>query len=140
LPRLGGIQKHVSFVHKREAILFRPVGDLSNNVSGLRASGTVVEQDVREAVAQAAAAAKDTSTHRGLVVFVDPEFDGYLAELIRGLEREAAQNPASFARWALVVKDDVVEEASQFGSFIADSNLRVFPDSARTSALEWVAG
>ena len=119
--------------------MFEPVREVPKGVTGLRATGTVIEQDVKEAVALAAAATQGSKSH-GLVVFVGLDFDGYLAELVRGLKNEAAENSAPFARWALVVKDDLIEEVRQYGSFTKDSHLRVFTESARPSALEWVAG
>ena len=89
--------------------MFEPVREVPKGVTGLRATGTVIEQDVKEAVALAAAATQGSKSH-GLVVFVGLDFDGYLAELVRGLKNEAAENSAQFARWALVVKDDLIEE------------------------------
>ena len=116
--------------------MFEPLGELPEGLSGLRASGTIVERDVTEAVASAAKAMQG-SKGRGLVVIVGPDFDGYLAELVRGLAKEAAVAP--FARYALVVKDDELDEVRQYGCFGAD-NLRVFGERARQSAIEWAAG
>ena len=64
--------------------------------------------------ARAAANTTQTSKHCGLVVFLASEFDGYLAELIRG-DRAAVDEPASFTSWAFVAKEDVIDEARQYG-------------------------
>jgi len=119
--------------------MFEPGGELPNGVLALRASGTVIAQDVPEAVALLAGTRPELK-ERGLVVFVGPDFDGYLAELVRGLEEEAAKGNAPFARWALVVEDDKMGEVHQFGRFAAEGNFRVFQESVRQSALEWAAG
>ena len=120
--------------------MLEPVGNLPENIRGLRAIGTVIESDVTEAVACAGKSKSGLSDKCGLVIFVAADFDGYLAELIRGLEAGAARDCPPFTRWALVVRDDVMDEVSQYGSFAVDNNFRAFPDSERRNALAWVAG
>jgi hypothetical protein len=120
--------------------MLEPVGDLPRNVKGLRATGTVVERDVGQAVASAAATEAGAHKNDGFVVFLAPEFNGYLAELIRGLKGEAEREPPLFTRWAFIVNDDVVDEMLQYGQFAAASNFRVFSDYEQTKALKWVAG
>jgi hypothetical protein len=118
--------------------VLEPMTGLPDGIAGLKAFGTVVEQDVPQAVALVAADRR-APARTGLAVFVARDFDGYLAELLRGLEN-AAGGDAPFARWALIVGDDEIGEADLYGKSLAGEKLRVFPDSERQTALEWLAG
>ncbi|MGJ0505970.1 MAG: hypothetical protein ACR652_02300 [Methylocystis sp.] len=99
-------------------------------VRGLRATGVVVAADVAQALA---AAQPDAAA--GLVVVIDPDFDGYLAELMRGLAAAAAAPAPAFARVALVAPDDMLAEAGRHGG-----EVRLFPASRRAEALAYAAG
>jgi hypothetical protein len=115
--------------------MLEPLTDLPAGVCGLRALGTVVAADVAAAIAGAAAASGHATT-KGLVVVIDPDFDGYLAELVRGLATAAAAPAPAFARFALIAPDGVVSEARAHG---ADAP-RIFPASQRADALAFAAG
>jgi hypothetical protein len=110
-----------------------PIIDLPAGVVGLRANGTVIAQDISQALTLASAAA-DRS--RGLIVVVDPDLDGYLAEIVAALDKASEAEPALFQQWALVVPDDVVSEAEQYRGA---GKLSVFPQSRRNDALALVA-
>jgi len=58
------------------------VQDAPAHALAMRASGTVMAQDV-EAAIEAALGRSEAAT--GLVIVIDPDFDGYFAELARGL-------------------------------------------------------
>ena len=58
------------------------VQDAPAQTLALRASGTVVARDVEAAIG---AALSEAAT--GLVIVIDPDFDGYFAELARGLRQ-----------------------------------------------------
>jgi hypothetical protein len=120
-----------------EDAVLEPVAGLPKGVAGLMALGTVVEHDVPQAVALVGGAGSATP---GLAVFVARDFDGYLAELLRGLEKTAEDGDAPFARWALILRDDEIGEADLYGKSLAGGKLRVFRDSERQAALGWLAG
>ncbi len=56
--------------------------DAPEHALALKASGTVMARDVEAAVS---AALGESTVGTGLVVVIDPDFDGYFAELARGL-------------------------------------------------------
>jgi hypothetical protein len=116
--------------------MLNPVIDLPAGVVGLRANGTVIAQDISQALILARTA-PEADKSVGLILFVDPDLDGYLSEIVSGLGAESQANPALFQRWALVVPDDVVSEVEQFRT--ADK-LRIFPQSRSSDALSWVSG
>ena len=89
----------------------------------LHASGTVVATDVSLAM-------RDLPAQAHMVVVLDPDFDGYLAEISRGLAG------SDCARCALIVPDDMIEEAR----IHADTDrFRIFPASERGKATMWAA-
>jgi hypothetical protein len=110
-----------------------PITDLPAGVVGLRANGTVIAQDVSQALTLASVEADRTY---GLIVFVDPDLDGYLAEIVAALDMASEAEPALFQQWALVVPDDFVSEAEQYRGA---GRLKVFPQSRRNDALAHVA-
>jgi len=107
------------------------VADLPAGVVGLTATGTVIGQDVAQALALAAGALGDDKDY-GLIVFVDRDFDGYLSELVASLDKASEAESALFQRWALVVADDVVSEAEQYRG---EGKMKIFPQSRRHDAL-----
>ncbi len=107
-----------------------PVDGMPSGVFGLTATGTVIAQDV----AQALVLAKPASA---FILFVDPDLDGYLSEIVSALETAAAAQPPRFKRWALVVPDGVLSEADQY---MHGLEPRVFPQSRRQDAVAWASG
>ena len=76
------------------------VAGLPDGVLGLKANGTVIAPDVAQALDVLQAEAQGA---RGLVVFLDPDFDGYLAELVAGLGSASSVDQPLFRKWALVL-------------------------------------
>jgi hypothetical protein len=111
-----------------------PVCDLPAGVVGLRANGTVIAQDLSQALVLVKAT-QSADENFGLIVFVDPDLDGYLSEIISALDKASEAVPAQFQRWALVVPDDVVSQAEQYR---VDGKTRIFPQSCSQDALAWV--
>jgi hypothetical protein len=109
------------------------VAGLPDGVLGLKANGTVIAQDVAQALGLLRA---DASGARGLIVFLDPDFDGYLSELVAGLGAGSSVDQPLFRKWALVLPDDMIAEATQLGGA---GNVRIFPQSRHPDALAWVA-
>jgi len=111
-----------------------PVIDLPAGIVGLKANGTVIAQDISQALVLVRSTPADKNV--GLILFVDPDLDGYLSEIVSELGKESQATPALFQRWALVVPDDIVSEAEQYR--VADQ-LRIFPQSHKSDALAWVS-
>lgn len=113
--------------------MLNPVVDLPAGVFGLKANGTVIAQDI----AQALLLAKAEPFRKGFLLFVDPDLDGYLAEIVSALETASAAPSPAFRRWGLVLPDDMVSQADQLRT---REQLEIFPQSRRQEALEWVIG
>lgn len=114
--------------------MLEPVFDLPAGVVGLCAQGTVIAEDVSQALVTAKGA---PGAGDGLILFVDPDLDGYLSEIVAALDNASQTEPSPFQRWVLLAPDGVVKEAEQFRS---GSKLKIFPQSCRDDALAWVAG
>lgn len=71
------------------------VQDAPADTLALRASGTIVARDV-EAAIEAAIGASTAST--GVVIVIDRDFDGYFAELARGLANSSLAHKNCQAR------------------------------------------
>ncbi len=111
--------------------------DAPDQVIGLSASGTVMARDVEDAIRLSAD--PGGSTPAGLVVVVDRDFDGYFAELARGLA-DAARAHKSLVRLAVVTDADRLEEARLSGfDGSAAAPIRLFGAADRKAALDWAA-
>ena len=101
----------------------------------LRASGTVVAQDVEAAIG---AALSEAAT--GLVIVIDPDFDGYFAELARGLA-SAALAHKSLVKLAVVTDPEQMDEARlpSPGFEASPVPVRLFARADEKGALEWAA-
>ena len=101
----------------------------------LRASGAVTAQDIKAAI-ETALGQSEAAT--GLVVIIDPAFDGDFAELARGLA-SAALVHKSLVKLAVVVDPDQMDGA-RLNSFEASPvRIRQFARAHANSALEWAA-
>jgi len=96
---------------------------LPESLVGLSAGGTVLAGDI-EMVTQ------DLSPGTRLVIVVEPTFDGYLAELSRGLAKGGCE------RCALIVPDDMLDEARIHPE---SDRFRIFPNSRRMTAFDWAS-
>ncbi len=67
--------------------MLEQVQDAPAHGVALRASGTVMAQDVEAAIA---AALRRSEAATGLVIVIDADFEGYFAELARGLRTSLA--------------------------------------------------
>ncbi len=106
--------------------------DAPNRAVALAASGTVMARDVDAAV-QAALGSKAAF---GLVIVISQDFDGYLAELARGLKSVALSHKA-LVRIAIVAEAGQIEEAKLVGWDEAPVPIRLFPMSERRTAFDW---
>jgi len=72
------------------------------------------------------------------VIVIDPEFDGYFAELARGLANASLAHK-SLVKLALVTDADRMEEAKLGGFDASPVPVRLFASADRKAALEWAA-
>ena len=99
----------------------------------LRASGAVMAGDVAAAIE---AALGDAAT--GLVIIIDPDFDGDFAELARGLASAALAHKA-LVKLAVVIDPEQMDGAT-LNSFEASLvHIRQFAPTDQNAALEWAA-
>jgi hypothetical protein len=115
--------------------MLEPVPDLPHGVVGLKAKGIVIAQDIAQALLRARKA-PDAGSNVGFVLFIDPDLDGYLAEIVSGLSAESEAESPSFQRWALVAPDGVISEVERYQ---AAAGLRIFAQSRSHDAVAWVS-
>ncbi len=111
------------------------VQDAPTHALALRASGTVMARDV-EAAIDAALGQSDAAT--GLVVVIDPDFDGYFAELARGLTNASLAHKA-LVKLAVVTDNGRMDEARLSGFDVSPVTVRLFAEADKRAALEWAA-
>ena len=99
----------------------------------LKACGTIMARDVGQAI-EAAIGQSTAST--GLVIVVDRDFDGYFAELARGLTNASLAHK-NLVKLAVVTDPDRMEEARLSGFDLPAAPVRLFPSSERIAALAW---
>jgi hypothetical protein len=111
------------------------VQDAPPQTLALRASGTVMARDV-EAAIEAALGQSEAAT--GLVIVIDSDFEGYFAELARGLANASlAHKP--LVKLAVVIDPDQMD-GDRLNSFEASPvRIRQFARADTNSALEWAA-
>ena len=109
------------------------VQDAPAQTLALRASGTVVARDVEAAIG---AALREAAT--GLVIVIDPDFDGYFAELARGLANAALAHK-SLVKLAVVTDPEQMDEARLAGFEASPVPVRLFARADEKGALEWAA-
>ncbi|MGO9423444.1 STAS/SEC14 domain-containing protein [Roseiarcus sp.] len=102
----------------------------------LKASGTVMARDVEAAIE---AALGSTTAATGLVVVVDRDFDGYFAELSRGLATVALAHK-NMVRIAVVTEADRMDEAKLCGWSASPVPIRLFAANERRAAYDWADG
>ena len=110
------------------------VQDAPAQTLALRASGTIVARDVEAAIDAGLGGAAT-----GLVIVIDPDFDGYFAGLARGLANAALAHK-SLVKLAVVIDPDQMD-AARLNSFEASPvRIRQFARADVNSAFEWAAG
>lgn len=100
----------------------------------LHASGTVTARDV-EAAIEAVLGRSEAAT--GLVIVIDPEFDGF-AELARGLANAALAHKW-LVKLAVVTDTERIDEARLSGFDASPVPVRLFAEADAKSALNWAA-
>lgn len=105
--------------------------DRSATVATYRAAGTVTAGDI-EAIA-------GNETGGFVVVVVEGDFDGYLAEIGRAIMKVAARG-APTRRLALVVPDEMIDEAEETGLTYGGAGARLYRGSQALAACDFVRG
>ncbi len=116
--------------------MLQRIQDAPAETLALKASGTVMARDV-EAAIEAALGSSNAAT--GLVVVIDRDFDGYLAELSRGLANAALAH-RSLVKLAVVADADQIAEARLSGFEASAVPIRLFGAADRNLAFDWAAG
>ena len=111
------------------------VQDAPEHTLALRASGTIVARDI-EAAIEAGLGQSDAAT--GLVIVIDPDFDGYFAELARGL-KNASLAHKNLVKLAVVTDANRMEEAKLSGFEVSAVPVRLFAEADQRAALDWAA-
>ena len=112
------------------------IQDAPAQTLALKASGTIMARDI-EAAIEAALGPSPAAT--GLVVVIDRDFDGYMAEIGRGLANAALAHRA-LVKLAVVTDADRMDEASLGGFNTSAVPIRLFATADRNLALDWAAG
>ena len=120
---------------ERERPMLERVQDAPAHSLALRASGTVMAQDV-EAAIEAALGRSEAAT--GLVIVIDPDFDGYFAELARGLTTASLAHRA-LVKLAVVTDPGRMSEARLSGFEASPVRVRLFAGPDEKGALNWAA-
>ena len=107
--------------------------DATERAVTLEASGTVMARDVEAAVE---ATLGPTVAATGLVIVIDRDFDGYLAELARGLASVSVAHK-TIVRIAVVIAADQMEEAKLSPWSASAVPVRLFSTEQRRAAYDW---
>jgi hypothetical protein len=101
-----------------------------------RATGTIIARDVKKLFEN-----KEHSLQSNprAIIFVDPDFDGYLAELAKGLKKAIKKRVGERPKIAIVLTEGVLAEAATAGLTEDGDPVRAFAASQRDVALNWLA-
>jgi len=111
------------------------VEDAPAHALALRASGTIMARDIETAI-EAALGRSEAAT--GLVIVIDPDFDGYFAELARGLANAALAHK-SLVKLAVVTDPGQMDQARLTDFEASPVPVRLFASVDEKGALEWAA-
>jgi len=107
--------------------------DQPEHALALEASGTVMARDVEQAIDAALGAA---TVATGLVIVISRDFDGYFAELARGLATVAVAHK-NIVRIAVVTEADRMDEARLNAWGASAVPVRLFAVNERRAAYDW---
>ena len=107
--------------------------DQPEHALALEASDTVIARDV-EAAVDAALGASTVGT--GLVIVVNRDFDGYFAEIARGLASVSVGHK-NVVKIAVVTEADRMDEAKLISWSASAVPIRLFPAAERHAAYAW---
>src|SRR5579871_1068828 len=125
----------VMFLRGRRDAMLERIPEAPADTLALRASGTVVASDV-DAVLESALGPSNAAT--GLAVVIDPDFDGYLVELARGLTHASLAHK-NLVRIAVVADAEQMEGARLAGFDVSAVPIRLFTSPDERAAFEWTS-
>jgi hypothetical protein len=111
------------------------VQDAPAQTLALRASDTVMAREV-EAAIDAGLGQSNAAT--GLVMIIDPDFDGDFAEMARGFA-SAALAHKSLVKLAVVIDPEKMDGPTLNSFEASPVPIRQFASADATAALEWAA-
>lgn len=106
-----------------------------NGIQQLSATGTILAGDVAKLFG---ASDLNLDATRGFLLVIGPDFDGYLSELAKGLERASTHLSDAQRHMAVVMTDGMLHEASLTGLKEDGATLRTFPADAKQAAIDWL--
>jgi hypothetical protein len=119
----------------KERAMLERVQDAPAQTLALRVSGTIMAPDVEAAIEEVLGRSEAAT---GLVIVVDRDFDGYFAELARGLT-SASLTHKSLVKLAVVTETTRMDEARLSGFDVAAVPVRLFDAADQRVAMEWAA-
>ncbi len=116
--------------------MFHIQGKSGNAVQSVRATGTIMASDLRELFEHSD---MDTDTLKAVAIVIDPDFDGYLAEIATGLRKELRRlNRADF-KVALIMPENMLKEAALMRLASESGQVRLCPEAQSAQAMAWLA-
>jgi hypothetical protein len=118
--------------------MLEPIQDLSDEISGVRASGRVSQEDYVRVLEPILQEAKRTGRHVRLLYEFGPHFQGLTATALWEDARVFARFLPQLERCAVVSDIRWVQRVSRAAAKIAPLPLRVFESAQRDAALAWL--
>lgn len=115
--------------------MFYPEASPDHDAQCFRASGTIIARDV---TAMFEKSEHSLQRNPRAIIFVDPDFDGYLAELIIGLKEVTNDRAGARPKIAVVLSEGVIAEATTAGLTEDSEPVRAFSPNQRDAALNWL--
>lgn len=103
----------------------------------IRATGTVLASDVRKLFEHSDL---DVSALNAVAIVIDPDFDGYLAEIATGLRKEIHRLGRSDFKIALIMPEGMMREVALTDLTQDHAQVRVYANTDESDAMAWLAG
>jgi hypothetical protein len=111
------------------------VQDAPAQALALRASGSILAPEIEAAIEDALGQSEAAT---GLVIVIDPDFDGYFGELAKGLANASLAHK-SLVKLAVVADAERLNAAKLSGFDASAVPVRLFDAADRNAALDWAA-
>ena len=115
--------------------MFHPEDLHDHEAQCFRATGTIMAGDVKKLFENDE---HSLQSNPRAIIFVKPDFDGYLAELAKGLKKVAKDSAGARLRIAVVFAENVIAEAATAGLTEEGDPIRAFAAGQRDAALNWL--
>ena len=80
----------------------------------------------------------DTSALKGVAIVIDPDFDGYLAEIATGLRKELHRLGRTDFKIALIMPETMMKEVALTRLANETAQVRVCAEAAEADAMAWL--